>query len=159
LRSLRRSFSYASVATPFWRRASTSVLNRPSRVRLLGAFSLKVGLEAIRDVVLIPLALLAGLAGLLLSPAAPDRFFREVLRLGARFDDFLDLFGVAARTAPPLALGAARVDDLVDGIEAVLREQHQRGGVTASAKTAIDRALDAVEGALHERPPPPSRSS
>jgi hypothetical protein len=46
--------------------------------------------------VLIPLALLAGLAGLLLSPAAPDRFFREVLRLGARFDDWLDLFGAAA---------------------------------------------------------------
>jgi hypothetical protein len=51
------------------------------------------------------------------------------------------------------------VDDLVDGIEAVLREQHQRGGVTAAAKTAIDRALDAAADALHERPPPPSRSS
>jgi hypothetical protein len=129
-------------------------------LRDLGAFALKVSLEAIRDLVLIPLALIAGLAGLLLSPTAPDRYFREVLRLGARFDDFLDLFGAAARPPPPRALGVARVDDLVDGIEAVLREQHQRGGVTAAAKTAIDRALDAVESALHERPPPPpSRSS
>ena len=129
-------------------------------LRDLGAFVLKVGLETIRDLVLVPLALLAGLAGLVLSPSAPDRLFREVLRLGARFDDWLDLFGAAARTAPPHALGAARVDDLVDGIEAVLREQHQRGGITATAKTAIDRALDTVADALHERPgPPPSRSS
>ena len=128
-------------------------------LRDLGAFVLKVGLEAIRDLVLIPLALLAGLAGLVLSPAAPDRFFREVLRLGARFDEFLDLFGASQRTAPPRSLGETRVDDLVDGIEAVLREQHQRGGVTAAAKVAIDRALDAVTSALHERPPPPSRTS
>jgi hypothetical protein len=116
--------------------------------------ALKVGLEAIRDLVLIPLALLAGLAGLVLSPADPARFFREVLRLGARFDDFLDLFGAAARQealAPP---GAPRVDDLVDGIEAVLREQHQKGGVTAAAKDAIDRALDAVADALQDRPGP-----
>ena len=128
-------------------------------LRDLGAFVLKVGLETIRDLVLVPLALLAGLAGLLLSPAAPGRFFREVLRLGARFDDWLDLFGAAAHTALPRSPGAGRVDDLVDGIEAVLREQHQRGGVTAAAKTAIDRALDAAANALHEGPPPPSRSS
>jgi hypothetical protein len=129
-------------------------------LRDLGSFALKVGLETIRDLVLIPLALLAGLAGLVLSPADPARFFREVLRLGARFDDFLDLFGAAARQealAPP---GAPRVDDLVDGIEAVLREQHQKGGVTAAAKDAIDRALDAVADAVQERPgPPPSHTS
>ena len=128
-------------------------------LRDLGAFVLKVALEAIRDLVLIPLALLAGLAGLVLSPAAPERFFREVLRLGARFDDFIDLFGAAAHAEPPQPLRAARVDDLVGAIEVVLREQHQRGGVTAAAKTAIDRALDAVADALQNRPPPPSRSS
>ena len=129
-------------------------------LRDLGSFVLKVGLETIRDLVLIPLALVAGLAGLVLSPADPERFFREVLRLGARFDDFLDLFGAAARQESLPPLGATRVDDLVDGIEAVLREQHQKGGVTATAKNAIDRALDAVADALQDRPgPPPSRSS
>jgi hypothetical protein len=128
-------------------------------LRDLGSFVLKVGLEAIRDLVLIPLALLAGLAGLVLSPADPARFFRDVLRLGARFDDFLDLFGATARNEP-LPARATRVDDLVDGIEAVLRDQHQKGGVTAAAKDAIDRALDAVADALQERPgPPPSRTS
>ena len=129
-------------------------------LRDLGSFVLKVGLEAIRDLVLIPLALLAGVAGLVLSPSDPARFFRDVLRLGARFDDFLDLFGAAARQESLPAQGTTRVDDLVDGIEAVLRDQHQKGGVTAAAKDAIDRALDAVADALQERPgPPPSRSS
>ena len=126
-------------------------------LRDLGAFTLKVALEAIRDVALIPLALVAGVAGLVLSPAAPDRFFREVLRLGARFDDFLDLFGAAGRTASEAErpLPGARLDDLVDGLEAVLRDQHQKGGVTATAKAAIDRALDAMSDSL-QRPPPRS---
>jgi hypothetical protein len=128
-------------------------------LRELGAFTLKVGLEAIRDVVLIPLALIAGVAGLVLSPGAPDRFFREVLRLGARFDDFLDLFGAAGQLEGGARPNTARLDDLVDGLEAVLRDQHQKGGVTATAKTAIDRALDAIGDSLHERPPPPVRSS
>ena len=45
---------------------------------------------------------------------------------------------------------------VIDGLEAVLREQQERGGVTATAKDAIDRALDAVGEALSERRPPPS---
>jgi hypothetical protein len=119
-------------------------------LRDLGAFVLKVALEAIRDLVLIPIGLVAGLAGLVLSPSDPARFFREVLRLGARYDDFVDLFGEARETALPAPHGR-RVDDLVDGLEAVLREQHERGGVTATAKDAIDRALDAVGDAVQER--------
>ena len=118
-------------------------------LRDLGAFVLKVALEAIRDLVLIPIGLVAGLAGLVLSPSDPARFFREVLRLGARYDDFVDLFG-ERKTALPAPRGR-RVDDLVDGLEAVLREQHERGGVTATAKDAIDRALDAVGDAVKER--------
>lgn len=124
-------------------------------LRDLGAFVLKVGLEAFRDLVLIPVGLVAGLAGLVLSPSDPARFFRQVLRLGARFDDFVDLFGTAHETALP-AERTRRVDDLVDGLEAVLRDQHERGGVTATAKDAIDRALDAVGDALGERREPPS---
>jgi hypothetical protein len=126
-------------------------------LRDLGAFVLKVALEAIRDLVLIPIGLVAGLAGLILSPNDPARFFREVLRLGSRYDRFVDLFGDAQEeTTLPEARGR-RVDDLVDGLEAVLRDQHERGGVTATAKDAIDRALDAVGDAVQERrtkPPP-----
>ena len=93
----------------------------------------------------------ASVAKVMLSPSDPARFFREVLRLGSRYDDFVDLFGDAREeTKLPEARGR-RVDDLVDGLEAVLRDQHERGGVTATAKDAIDRALDAVGEAVQER--------
>jgi hypothetical protein len=124
-------------------------------LRDLGAFVVKVALEAFRDLLLIPVGLVAGLAGLVLSPNDPARFFRQVLQLGARFDDFVDLFGTAREAALP-APRTRRVDDLVDGLEAVLREQHERGGVTATAKDAIDRALDAAGEALGDRREPPS---
>jgi len=119
-------------------------------LRDLGAFVLKVFLEALRDLVLIPVGVVAGLAGLVLAPNDPGRFFRQTLRLGARFDDFVDLFG-AGREDAGAGKRARRLDDLVDGLEAVLREQHERGGVTATAKDAIDRALDAVGEAVGER--------
>ena len=44
----------------------------------------------------------------------------------------------------------------MDGLEAVLRDQHEKGGVTATAKHAIDRALDAVGDAVQDRRKPPS---
>jgi hypothetical protein len=111
----------------------------------LAGFSVKLALEALRDLVLIPLALLAGAAGLLLGGARPERFFLEVLEVGRRFDAWLNLFG--EHDAP-----GGSLDEHLRRLEAVVREQYAQGGATAQAKRAIDRALDAVQGAVGGRP-------
>jgi hypothetical protein len=107
-------------------------------------FTAKVGIEALRDVLLIPLGLGSALLGLLVRPDDPEVYFRRMLSVGQSFDDYLNLFGERTSRGP-------RVDALFERIEAVLVEQHQQGGVTASAKHAIDRTLDAVQNAT--RPP------
>ena len=122
-------------------------------IRDLSVFVAKVGLEALRDILLIPVALAAGLAGLLFSPSRPDRYFAEVLRLGDRFDGFVDLFGSdqAERrggVTPEADPAELRADALFGRVEKILRDQHAREGVTAQAKETIDRALDAVHAAL-----------
>lgn len=126
----------------------------------LTAFSGKVALEALRDVALIPVGLVAGVAGLLFHPRDPGFLFREVLRLGDRFDRFVDIFGAERRrhaeegadAAPAAGLRPSSFDDLAARLERVLVEQHRRGGIIPQAKEAVDRALDAVQ----RRPTPPA---
>ncbi len=113
-------------------------------IRDLLVFSAKAALEALRDIVLIPLALLTGVAGLLGSRNDPERPFREMLGLGRRFDDWLNLFGPIEDERPRRREGET-VDAWFARLESIVVEQHDRGGITASAKAAIDRALDGVQ--------------
>lgn len=117
-------------------------------IRDLLVFAGKAALEAFRDLALIPVGLVAGLAGLLFHPRDPEFLFREVLRLGDRFDRFVDLFGAdraRRRGDPEVAAEGPSFDALVGRVERVLVEQHRRGGVTAQAKEAVDRALDTLQ--------------
>jgi hypothetical protein len=116
-------------------------------IRDLAGFSVKLLLEAVRDLALIPLAVVAGAAGLVVGGDRPDRWFREVLELGRRFDAWLNLFGDGASSH------GASLDAHLERVESVLREQAARGGVTAQARQAIDRALDAIERAASRRRP------
>jgi hypothetical protein len=104
-------------------------------------FSAKVGIEALRDVLLIPLGLGSAALGLLLQPEDPGRYFRRVLALGERFDRYLNLFGAVGGSEP-------RVDALFERLETILVDQHKRGGITVGAKDAIDRTLDALQRAV-----------
>jgi hypothetical protein len=101
-------------------------------IRDATVFTAKVSIEALRDILLIPVGLGSALLGLLFRPDDPERYFRQMLALGERFDGYLNLFGVRAGDEP-------RVDALFQRIEAVLTEQHRQGGITAGAKRAIDR--------------------
>ncbi|MAE96785.1 MAG: hypothetical protein CL910_19220 [Deltaproteobacteria bacterium] len=135
-------------------------------IRDLLIFVSKAGLEAVRDIALIPAALIAGIAGLLLSPSKPDRYFLRVLEVGDEFDDFVDLFGKEKRLArgsrfdrPEEEEELLRADDIFNRIEKAVVDEYKRGGVTAQAKQAIDRGLDAVQDALASPPalPPPDK--
>ena len=119
-------------------------------IRDVLVFQLKMLLEALRDVLLPAATLIAGGAGLLVGGDRPERFFHEVLRLGARFDVWLNLFEPIGHAGRVGALaGDAGVDRTLRHLENLLVEQHRQGQVTRQAKQAIDRWLDQVEGAMH----------
>lgn len=127
-------------------------------IRDLLVFVSKAGLEALRDLALIPAALVAGVAGLLLSPSRPERYFHEILKIGDEFDEFVDLFGKRGHRGfatevsleAPAADAPLRADDVFDRLERLLVEEYHRGGVTAQVKEAIDRGLDSVQIAVAE---------
>jgi hypothetical protein len=122
---------------------------RPTRwelIRDVAVFQLKLALDALRDVVLSPVSLAAALVDLLTGGERPGHYFYRALVLGRRAEHWINLFGEADRVAPPDAAeaGAASIDEVVGQVEERIRREYERGGVTASAKAAIDRSLDAV---------------
>jgi hypothetical protein len=122
---------------------------RWSLIRDVGIFQLKMLLEALRDVLLPAATLVAGGVGTILGGERPERYFHEVLRLGARFDVWLNLFGPIGEPGRSGVLAAdAGVDRTLRHLENLLREQHRKGQVTRQAKQSIDRWLDQVEGAV-----------
>lgn len=132
----------------------------PERWRLirdLVAFQLKLALDAARDFLLSPIALVLGLLDL---AAGRHRggYFDGLLDFGRRTDVWINLFGShdgnhgEDREVEPVS-----VDLLVEQVEGLLVEQVERGGLTASAKAAIDRSLDRLgrsARATRRRPPP-----
>lgn len=87
-------------------------------VRDVFVFQIKLGLEAILDLTLIPVSLAAAGLDLLLGNWRRPRWFHAVLRFGERCEHRIDLWGVAApgTDAPP-----SEVDAVMRSIEALIR--------------------------------------
>ena len=109
-------------------------------IRDLLVFQLKLGIDAFRDVVLVPISLVAAVVDLVKGGDHPKRFY-EIVRLGRRSERWIDLFGAVE---PPEEDDLPSLDSLVGHVERLLVEQVKRGGVTASAKEAIDRSLNRI---------------
>ncbi len=108
-------------------------------VRDMLIFQLKLFLDGVKDIVLSPLAVLAVLWDLIPSRKGyRGRTFYQVLRMGERFDLWLNLYTPAreARTRGEglLEAGAHSADSLVGKIEQLAREEAARQKRKAGAK-------------------------
>lgn len=79
---------------------------------------LKLVLDAVRDIILSPVALVAAVVDFALLKWQRPRFFRAVLRLGAFSDHWIDLWSEDAESAEP----HENVDVLLDRLEQVVRD-------------------------------------
>ena len=117
-------------------------------IRDLAVFQLKLGLDALRDLVLSPISLVAGIVDLVIGGEQAGKHFYSVLGAGRRTEAWINLFGevdgVEPRGEAEGGAEGASVDAIVERMERLLVEQYERGGVTTSAKIAIDRGLDAL---------------
>ncbi len=123
-------------------------------MRDVAVFQLKLFLDGLRDAVFVPLSLIvAGLDLLGLGPRAGRQFYL-LIKFGRRTEYWINLFGAArqaeALTSPP----RPGVDTLVNRLERVVVQEYERGGITASAKDAVDRALDTLTRRESEGSPP-----
>ena len=110
-------------------------------------FQLKLAIDALRDIVLVPVSLVAGIMDLVAGGDRQGENFYHVLRLGRRSERWINLFRIAGE---PDEDDAPSLDSLVGQVERLVVEQAEHGGVTAAAKGAIDRSLDRI-GEVRQR--------
>ena len=119
----------------------------PSRwqlIRDVAAFQLKLFLDGLRDLLFMPISLGIAILDLLHVGPRAGRQFYDFLRVGRGTEEWIDLFG-AARQVEALPGGSSQgLDRLVGKLETLIVQEYERGGITASAKDAVDRALDGI---------------
>ncbi len=112
-------------------------------------FQLKLVLEALRDIVLSPVALAAAMLDFAMMSRQPPRYFRAMRALGRRTDDWIDLWAVAddvpgnkpenvdallARVEEVVRdprVGAHRARVLMRWAESQMARQRRRSGIAA----------------------------
>jgi hypothetical protein len=82
-------------------------------------FQVKVGMEAVLDITLIPASLAAAGLDLLLGNWRRPRVFHAVLRFGERCEQRINLWGIAV---PAGSASRADVDSLIASIQTLARE-------------------------------------
>jgi hypothetical protein len=110
----------------------------------------KLLIDGLRDLVLVPVSIVAALIDLLSGEQPAGRRFYNVVQLGRRSEHWINLFGAAERSPHENRWDhdaeTVKLDDLVEQVEKVVKDQYTEGGVSGSAKRALSRALDV----LHE---------
>jgi hypothetical protein len=116
---------------------------RGELVRESVVFQLKLMADGFRDLVLLPVSLLATLVGLLRGGKEPEREFLQVIELGRTSEKWINLFG--SHQAVDNEHAAASIDTLFAKLEETLKQQYLTSGLSANVKTEIDEALQAAQ--------------
>lgn len=116
---------------------------RATLVRNTIVFQLKLMADGFRDLVLLPVSLIASLIGLLRGGDEPEREFNQVLQIGRETEEWINLFG--NHEMPENSTAIASIDALFTKVEETLKQQYKAAGTSASAQAEIDQALQAVQ--------------
>ena len=106
-------------------------------------FQLKLMVDGFRDLVLLPISLVATLLGLLRGGDEPEREFNRVLDLGRDTERWINLFGRADEADPNHAI--ASMDSLFNRVEETLKQQYKAEGTSERVQAQIASVLDAVQ--------------
>jgi len=124
--------------------------DRWSLIRDVAVFQFKLLVDGLRDLILVPASLVAGVVSLLSGEGGrPGSEFYRLLSIGKESEHWINLFGALENAPPDLEQPGhfpdADIDAFVRRIEGFVVEEHRRGGMTAQAKDRFDQALDALE--------------
>lgn len=126
---------------------ATRVPSRWELIRDVIVFQGKLFVDGLRDVIWAPVSVGLAVLDLLGIGKYAGIYFYKFVDLGEKTEHFINLFGAANQTRSHALVGEQPegLDALVHRLERTVRQEYDRGGITASAKHAVDRALDSLQ--------------
>jgi hypothetical protein len=125
--------------------------DRWTLLRDIAVLQVKLVVDGLRDLVLVPVSLIAGIISLVKGGDEPATEFYDLLKMGRRSERWINLFGAAERVHGPASeddqLLPEDIDALARRVESFVVDEYQKGGVTKQAKEQVDKALNI----LHKR--------
>jgi len=129
--------------------SDTDTSKRGKLIRNAVVFQLKLMADGLRDLVLLPVSLVATLIGLLRGGDDPEREFLQVIEIGRESEQWINLFGNHDVGDNPHAV--ASIDALFTKVEKTLKQQYKAAGTSESAQAEIDEALQAAHNEATQR--------
>ena len=125
-------------------------VERWTMLRDLGVLQVKLVVDGLRDIVLVPLSLVAGVISIASSKEGrPGSQFYHLLAWGKQSEGWINLFGAVKNSPEKIEqarpFGDQDIDDIVGRLESFVVDEVKRGGVTTQAKDRLDKILDAVQ--------------
>lgn len=125
--------------------------DRWTLLRDIAVLQVKLVVDGLRDLVLVPVSLIAGIISLVKSGDEPATEFYDLLKMGRRSERWINLFGAAERVHGPASEDDQLLPDDIDAlarrVESFVVDEYQKGGVTKQAKEQVDKAINT----LHKR--------
>jgi hypothetical protein len=112
---------------------------RGSLVRNSVIFQLKLMVDGFRDLVLLPVSLVATIIGLLRGGDEPEREFNQIIEVGRESERWINLFG--NHSVPPDSNAIVSIDSLFTKVEETLKQQYKTGGISERVQAEIEKAL------------------
>jgi len=119
-------------------------------LRDLGVLQVKLIVDGLRDLILVPASLIAGVVSIATgTDGRPGSQFYQLLAWGKQSEVWINLFG-AVENAPeevlqPQHFANQDIDEMVGRLEKFVVDEAKRGGLTSQAKDRLDRILDAIQ--------------
>ena len=123
---------------------------RSTLIRNTVVFQLKLMADGLRDLVLLPVSLVATVIGLLRGGDEPEREFLQVIEIGRESEQWINLFG--NHDAGDNSHAMASIDSLFTKVEETLKQQYKAAGTSESAQAEINEALQAVHDKAKQQP-------
>ena len=122
--------------------------DRWTLVRDIGVLQLKLVVDGLRDLILVPVSIVAGIVSLAKIGRGGGTEFYDLLRLGRKSERWINLFGAAdnvpATDDQDIDFSNADMDGLVSRVESFVVDEYRKGGVTKQAKDGLDKAFDSL---------------
>jgi len=119
--------------------SETKPSKRGALIRNTVVFQLKLMADGLRDLLLLPISLIAAVIGLLRGGDEPEREFNQVIDVGRDSEQWINLFG--NHQASDNTNAAASIDALFTKVEETLKQQYLAAGTSKRAQAEIDEAL------------------